>query len=239
MQGRIHSFQSMGAVDGPGLRYVVFLQGCPLRCVYCHNPDTWEREAGSVYEAEEVVKKILRYRSYFQKNGGVTITGGEPLLQAGFVTEIFKQLKSEGIHTALDTSGIGCGQPDVVKKLLSYTDLVLCDIKFLSEEAYQRYCKGSFQVVCAFLDLVEAQKKPFWARHVVVPGITDSKENIDRLKLFLETYTNVEKVELLPFRKLCLEKYQALGIPFSLEKIPEMEVKALEALSHRLFHEEK
>lgn len=222
MLGRIHSFQSMGAVDGPGLRYVVFMQGCPLRCAYCHNPDTWDTNNGTLYKVEEVVKKILRYRPYFQKNGGVTVTGGEPLLQIDFITQLFKRLKEEGIHTALDTSGIGCTDMEKIKKVLTYTDLVLCDVKFLSEEEYQKHCRGSFKTVCSFLELMKEQKKPFWVRHVVVPGFTDAKEHIQKLGAFLNQYPDLEKIELLPFRKLCLEKYQALGISFPFEKVPEM-----------------
>ncbi|WP_206458582.1 pyruvate formate-lyase-activating protein [Anaerovorax sp. IOR16] len=222
MLGRIHSFQSMGAVDGPGLRYVVFMQGCPLRCAYCHNPDTWDSSSGTLYEVDEVVKKILRYRPYFQKNGGVTVTGGEPLLQIDFITQLFKRLKEEGIHTALDTSGIGCTDTEKIKKVFSYTDLILCDVKFLSEGGYQEYCRGSFKTVCSFLELMKEQKKPFWVRNVIVPGLTDAKEHIQKLGAFLNQYPDLEKIELLPFRKLCLEKYQTLGISFPFEKVPEM-----------------
>ncbi|WP_324825352.1 pyruvate formate-lyase-activating protein [Sinanaerobacter sp. ZZT-01] len=234
MLGRIHSFQSMGAVDGPGIRYVIFMQGCPLRCAYCHNPDTWEQEAGDVYEPEDVVKKILRYRPYFQKNGGVTITGGEPLLQAGFISEVFQRLKEEGIHTALDTSGMGCSDREKINNVLAYTDLVLCDVKFLSEADYQKHCRGSFQTVCSFLELLKEQQKPVWIRHVVVPGLTDAKEHIKKLGMFLNAFPNVEKIELLPFRKLCLEKYEALGIPFSLEDTPEMKAEEVRSLYRHL-----
>ncbi|MEA4987612.1 MAG: pyruvate formate-lyase-activating protein [Anaerovorax sp.] len=234
MLGRIHSFQSMGAVDGPGLRYVVFMQGCPLRCVYCHNPDTWDINNGTLYEVEEVVKKILRYRPYFQKNGGVTVTGGEPLLQIDFVTQLFRRLKEEGIHTALDTSGIGCMETEKIKKVLTYTDLVLCDVKFLSEEEYQAHCRGSFETVCSFLKLMKEQNIPFWVRHVVVPGLTDTKEYMNRLGAFLNGYPNLEKIELLPFRKLCLEKYQALGISFPLEMTAEMKSEDLKKMYQHL-----
>jgi len=220
----------MGAVDGPGLRYVIFMQGCPLRCVYCHNPDTWEQDTGDVFEAEEVVKKILRYRPYFEKNGGVTITGGEPLLQADFIAEVFQRLKEHGIHTALDTSGMGCTDRKKINKVLAYTDLVLCDVKFLSEADYQKHCKGSFQTVCSFLELLKEQQKPVWIRHVVVPGLTDAKEHIKKLDIFLKSFPSVEKVELLPFRKLCLEKYQTLGIPFPLENTPQMKGEAVRKL---------
>lgn len=229
--GRIHSFQSMGAVDGPGLRFVVFMQGCPLRCAYCHNPDTWEPDAGIEYAAEQVAEKIRRYLPYLE-NGGVTVTGGEPLMQPEFVTELFCILKEEGIHTALDTSGVG----DLQKAgdVLEYTDLVLADVKFLTAEDYRYYCKADFQKVIAFLDLVKKKNIPLWIRRVVVPGINDTKEHTIKLVDFLEAYPNVEKIELLPFRKLCLEKYETMGIPFALAQVPEMTEMETEKLREML-----
>ena len=229
--GRIHSFQSMGAVDGPGLRFVVFMQGCPLRCAYCHNPDTWEPDAGIEYAAEQVAEKIRRYLPYLE-NGGVSGTGGEPLMQPEFVTELFCILKEEGIHTALDTSGVG----DLQKAgdVLEYTDLVLADVKFLTAEDYRYYCKADFQKVIAFLDLVKKKNIPLWIRRVVVPGINDTKEHTIKLVDFLEAYPNVEKIELLPFRKLCLEKYETMGIPFALAQVPEMTEMETEKLREML-----
>lgn len=218
--GRIHSFQSMGAVDGPGLRYVVFMQGCPLRCAYCHNPDTWKFEAGEEFSPQEVAGKIRRYRPYLA-NGGVTVTGGEPLMQPEFTAELFRILKEEGFHTALDTSGIGNLQ--LAERVLAYTDLVLADVKFLTEEEYRRYCRADFREVTAFLDLTKKRGIPLWIRRVVVPGINDTEEHIKKLLDFLTEYPNVEKIELLPFRKLCLEKYDAMGIPFPLTDVPEMQ----------------
>lgn len=229
--GCIHSFQSMGAVDGPGLRYVVFLQGCPLRCVYCHNPDTWEFEGGFSTSPREVLKKILRYRPYL-KNGGVTVTGGEPLSQPEFTEELFRLLKEEGFHTALDTSGIG--SLSSAKKVLSYTDLVLADVKFLTADDYRRYCRGDFEQVLQFLDLTRSMKIPLWIRRVVVPGLNDTPEHIHDLISFLTDYDNVEKVELLPFRKLCLEKYERLDIPFPLIDTPEMAADRLSELQSLL-----
>lgn len=223
MTGRIHSFQSMGAVDGPGLRFVVFLQGCPLRCVYCHNPDTWELDGGTQYTAEQVVQRILRYRSYIQKDGGVTVTGGEPLMQMAFVTELFSLLKAEGLHTALDTSGQVCAQDKKeLDALLAVTDLVLCDLKFATEEAYRAHSGGSLQAVLDFLKKVEKSKAELWIRHVVVPELTDSAEHMRRIRRMAEQYSNLKKIEWLPFRKLCLEKYEKLGIPFPLADTPEM-----------------
>jgi pyruvate formate lyase activating enzyme len=213
MKGRINSFQSMGAVDGPGIRFVVFMQGCPLRCVYCHNPETWSRE-GDKYSVDEVYQKIMRCRPYFGEEGGVTVSGGEPLLQWNFVSELFRRLKAEGIHTALDTSGTGSieGAGEVLKD----TDLVLCDLKFASEECYRQYCGGSLNQVLSFLELTEQMQVPLWIRHVVVPGLTDSKESLFRIADLAKQYSNLHKIELLPFRKLCTAKYDAMNIPFPL-----------------------
>lgn len=226
--GRIHSFQSLGAVDGPGLRYVVFLQGCPLRCAYCHNPDTWDACGGSPYTPQEVLEKIRRYRPYFGERGGVTLTGGEPLSQPAFTAGLFRLLQQEGIHTALDTSGIG--DLAAAEEVLSYTDLVLADLKFLTPEDYRVYCHGDLAQVTAFLHLTAQKRVPLWIRHVVVPGLTDGEEHIRRLVREACRYPNLEKIELLPFRTLCLEKYEAMGIPFPFANVPEMEESRLEEL---------
>lgn len=224
-RGRIHSFQSMGAVDGPGVRYVVFMQGCPLRCVYCHNPDTWDLgsiDAGE-YDTEEVCGRALRLRPYFGEDGGVTVSGGEPLLQWEFVSELFRKLKGEGIHTALDTSGIGSaggssgeGDFEGAGEILKYTDLVLCDLKFSSEEDYRQYCGGSLSQVLSFLKLTEEMRIPLWIRHVVVPGLTDEEESLSRIVKSAKRYSNLRRFELLPFKKLCMSKYEALGVLFPL-----------------------
>lgn len=229
--GYIHSFQSMGAVDGPGLRYVVFMQGCSLRCAYCHNPDTWEFGKGQEYTPKEVAARIERYLPYLE-NGGVTVTGGEPLMQPGFVEELFRSLHEKGVHTALDTSGIG----DIKKaeKVLKHTDLVLADVKFLSRADYEQYCGTDFLKVKEFLDLTRQMQVPLWVRRVVVPGINDSEKDIEELSDFLTDYPNTEKIELLPFRKLCLEKYEELGIPFVLAGVPEMSEAGIEELKMKL-----
>lgn len=211
--GRINSFQSMGAVDGPGIRFVVFMQGCPLRCVYCHNPDTWSLE-GQEYTVDEVVQRILRCKPYFGENGGVTVSGGEPLQQSEFVSELFRKLKEDGIHTALDTSG--AGNIHGAAEVLKYTDLVLCDLKFSTQEDYGQYCNGSLDQTLAFLKLTEQKQVLLWIRHVVVPGLTDDKESLNRITRLAKQFSNLAKFELLPFRKLCSVKYEALGIPFPL-----------------------
>ncbi|MGI6007394.1 MAG: pyruvate formate-lyase-activating protein [Ruminococcus sp.] len=225
--GYIHSFQSMGAVDGPGLRFVVFLQGCPLRCVYCHNPDTWEFGKGEMMLPSRIVSKALRFVPYL-KGKGVTLSGGEPLAQPAFTAELMRQFKKAGFHTALDTSCMG--NPDEAEKILNNTDLALADVKFLSSEEYQNFCRGDFSRVTAFLNLTREKNIPLWIRRVVVPGLNDTRQHILDLLSFLEDFPNVEKVELLPFRKLCLEKYQRLSIPFPLADTPELPPERLKEL---------
>lgn len=233
-KGFVHSFQSMGAVDGPGIRFVVFLQGCPLRCIYCHNPDTWAFGAQTpasdckAYTVSEVVKKILRFRPYFQHGGGVTVSGGEALQQWEFVVALFKALQEEGIHTALDTSGIGSLKG--AEEVLRHTDLVLCDIKFPTEQQYRDYCKGSLLQVQAFLELVQSMKVPLWVRHVVVPGITDSDENVQQIVALAQQYSNLQRIELLPFQNLCITKYETMKIPFPLADCPVCPKETVEAL---------
>lgn len=228
MKGRISAFQSMGAVDGPGVRCVVFMQGCPLRCVYCHNPETWERNGGFETDTEELVRKILRYKSFISRGGGVTISGGEPLIQPEFCRELFRRLKAEGIHTALDTSGIGDLQ--AADTVLEYTDLVLCDVKFHTERAYKEYCGGSFRQVEAFLELVKRRNVALWFRHVVVPGITDSKEEIQALHAFGKGYPSLERIELLPFQKMCMTKYEKFDMEFPLKDVPVCDPETIETL---------
>jgi pyruvate formate lyase activating enzyme len=219
MKGNIHSFQSLGAVDGPGLRYVIFMQGCPLRCIYCHNPDTWKFSDGIEYDVNDIFKKILRYKPYFSNNGGVTVSGGEPLQQWEFISELFSLLHSQGIHTALDTSGIG--KIKGAEKVLENTDIVLCDLKFSNKTDYFKYTAGNFDTVIEFLKLTELMHIPLWIRHVVVPTLTDNKENILKITSIAKQFSNLQKIELLPFKKLCLSKYQTLDINFPLKNYPE------------------
>ena len=221
MKGRVSSLQSLGTVDGPGLRYVIFLQGCPLRCVYCHNPETWDPAGGTEYAPEELVEKVLRCRAYFGEQGGVTVSGGEPLLQAPFVAELFRQLKEAGIHTALDTSG--AGDLKQAAQVLDWTDLVLLDLKFPDEAGYRQYCRGSWAQTQAFAALAGEKRVPLWVRHVVVPGLNDSLEDLRAIKAQAESLPGFQKLEWLPFHNMCLEKYQQLGLPFPLEGAPAME----------------
>lgn len=229
MTGRIHSIQSLGAVDGPGIRAVAFLQGCPLRCAYCHNPDTWDPAGGEAIEAAELARRLLRYRPYWGKEGGVTVTGGEPLFQPAFVEELFSILQAEGVHTALDTSCTG--DLRAAERVLAHTSLVLADLKFLTEEEYRTYCRGSLARVEEFLRLTERMGVPLWVRHVVVPGLTDGEAHIRALGEKAASFSNLKRIELLPFRKLCLEKYEAMGIPFPLGAVPEMDEARCRALA--------
>jgi pyruvate formate lyase activating enzyme len=232
MKGRVHSVQSLGAVDGPGVRYVVFLQGCPLRCAYCHNPDTWDFAGGTEREAAELVKEICRFKPYFGTKGGVTVSGGEPLQQAPFVEELFRLLHEEGIHTALDTSGVG--DLKAARRVLEHTDLVLGDLKFATAGEYRTYCKADMDKVLAFYRLVSEMKVPLWVRHVVVPGLNDTLEDMGKIKFLAESFPTLEKIEWLPFHNLCLEKYQQMGIPFPLEGTDNMDELRLEELVSQL-----
>ena len=217
--GRVSAFQSMGAVDGPGVRSVVFLQGCPLRCAYCHNPETWSAEGGIEASAGELLKKIERMRPFI-KNGGVTLSGGEPLAQAAFAAELMRSLRARGFHTALDTSGC-TGASSAAEDVLRSTSLVICDIKFTREDYYKKYCGGELSRTLDFLALTEALCTPLWVRQVIVPGLNDTQEDVRELACLAASFSNLEKIELLPFRRLCLPKYQKLGIDFPFEKVPE------------------
>ncbi len=220
MTGRIHSFESFGTVDGPGIRYVVFLQGCPLRCQYCHNPDTWGA-GGTEYAAEQVVNQALRYKNYFGEKGGVTVTGGEPLLQIDFVIELFTLLKARGVHTCVDTSGITfkADNPAVVekhKKLLELTDLFLLDIKHIDGEKCKRLTGQSNENTLAFAKFLSDNGKPTWIRQVLVPDITDGEEDLKKTRAFIDSLRSVERVEVLPYHTMGTVKYEKLGIAYPL-----------------------
>ena len=223
MTGRIHSFESFGTVDGPGIRFVVFFQGCPLRCQYCHNPDTWAN-GGKEYTADEIITQALRYKNYFGDKGGVTATGGEPLVQIDFVTELFAKLKAKGVHTCVDTSGITFNpnsQESVEKhkKLLAVTDLFLLDIKHIDDEACQKLTGKSNANTLAFAKFLSENGKPMWIRQVLVPNITDGEESLQRTRAFLDTLKTVEKVEVLPYHTLGEVKYEKLGMDYPLKGV--------------------
>lgn len=218
LTGRVHSFQSMGAVDGPGLRYVVFFQGCPLRCAYCHNPDTWAFSGGQTVTVEQVLQKVRRCAPYLRNGGGATLTGGEPLAQPDFAAALLAALRAEGFHTALDTS---CAAPlPAARAALEHTDLLLADLKFSTEADYRRYTGGSLAHTLEVLALAGEMGVPLWLRHVVVPGLTDGPEHAARFAALARALPTLQKVELLPFHKLCLHKYENLGIPFPLADTP-------------------
>lgn len=230
MKGYVHSLQSLGTVDGPGVRSVVFLEGCPLRCVYCQNPDTWECDEAHLTEAEDLVKRLIRFTPFI-KNGGVTFSGGEPCLQADFVYEVACALRKRGLHVALDTSG--CVWNEAVERLLEKVDLVLLDIKVLREEEYRKCTGGSLADTLFFLNKLEEMQKDTWIRHVVVPDISRGEEDMEALARLVREHSCVKKVELLPFRKLCIEKYEMLGLPFALKDAPtpsEEDMRRLEKL---------
>lgn len=211
MIGKIHSFQSLGTLDGPGVRFITFMHGCPLHCGYCHNIDVCRGEFQE-YTPEDVIEKVLRYREYFGKDGGITVSGGEPLLQAEFVGSLFSLCKENGIHTVLDTSG--CILNAEVMQVLENCDLVLLDLKMTNENDYRTHIGCSIDAPLAFLEELEKRKIPCWIRHVVVGGLNDTEENICALRDILKEKTCIKKIELLPFKKLCAQKYEYMSIPF-------------------------
>ena len=223
MTGRIHSFESFGTVDGPGIRFVVFLQGCPLRCQYCHNPDTWGA-GGTEYTAEEIANRALKYKNYFGDKGGVTVTGGEPLVQIDFVIELFTILKEKGIHTCVDTSGITFNPDsqqsvDKHKELLKVSDLFLLDIKHIDEEACKKLTGHSNKNTLAFAKFLSENGKPVWIRQVLVPNITDSEQALEQTRAFIETLKTVEKIEVLPYHTMGTVKYEKLGLAYPLKGV--------------------
>lgn len=230
--GRIHSLQSLGTVDGPGVRFVVFMQGCPLRCKCCHNPDTWDFDGGKEVTAKEIFEKIVRYKEYFGDDGGVTASGGEPICQAEFVKDLFSLCKADGINTCLDTSG--CILTDGVKELLKVTDHVLLDIKYTSQEDYRSYVGGDYNDTVKFLDYLNKKNIKTTVRQVIIPSVNDDEQNIFRLKEIVKSRPCVKKVELLPFRKICKVKYDNLKIEFPFGTIKEPTKEEMERLEKLL-----
>jgi len=214
--GRIHSIETCGTVDGPGIRFVIFTQGCPLRCLYCHNPDCRDPEAGQLVTVESLIAEVQRYKNYLRA-GGVTVTGGEPLMQATFVAEIFRRCHELDLHTALDTSGYA--PLTVAKPVLDHTDLVLLDIKSYLPELYRKVTGVSLQPTLDLARYLDQIHKPTWIRFVLVPGLTDPEENIKGLAEFVATLSNVERVEVLPFHKMGEYKWQQLGLPYTLSDV--------------------
>ncbi len=229
--GRVSSIQSLGTLDGPGIRYVVFLQGCPLRCGCCHNPETHDILGGTEYTAEEIVGNVLKYCEYFGEEGGITLSGGEPLMQPEFATEIFKRCKEKGINTCLDTSG--CILNDSVKELLKYTDYCMLDIKYTTNELYQKHVGCSIKTPLEFLKYLSEQGIKTRIRQVIVPTINDTEADIDALYELIKDY-KVEIIELLPFKKICQTKYDNMGKEFPFGKLDSADAKKVSELQEKI-----
>lgn len=231
MQGNIHSLESCGTVDGPGIRFVVFMQGCPMRCLYCHNPDTWDFNVNKKMSVDEILAKYDSVKE-FLKNGGLTVTGGEPLAQIDFVTELFKQAKNKNIHTALDTSGVTFNLHNTIKidELLKYTDLVMLDIKHIDSNEHNKLTGHPNKNILEFAKYLSDNKIPVWIRHVVVPTITYNKKYLKQLGEFLATLNNIQALDVLPYHDLAIPKYENLGLEYHLKGIPPLtKEEALEA----------
>ena len=231
--GRVHSIETCGAVDGPGMRFVVFLQGCLFRCQYCHNRDTWDLNKGTLYSVTDILTEILPYIPFIDaSNGGVTVSGGEPLLQKQFVRVLFKLLHQQGIHTCLDTNGYvpDTGYDLELDKLLDCTDLVLLDIKHINEQKHIQLTRVTNKYTLNFAKYLQRHNKPIWIRYVVVPGVTDDKEDVERLADFLARRKNVEKLELLPYHSLGVHKWAAYSDPYPLAGVAPPSVEKIEAL---------
>jgi len=234
-KGRIHSFETFGTLDGPGIRFVVFMQGCPLRCIYCHNRDTWDIHGGREYTSDEVVDEMKKYLVFINlSKGGITISGGEPTLQAEFVTEVFMKCKKIAVHTALDT----CGFVDVdkVKDLLQYTDLVLLDIKHAVEEKHRKITGVSNQKIREFARYTKEKGIPLWVRYVLVPGYTDSKEDLELAARFISELDNVQKIEVLPYHSMGMYKWKMSGQEYPLKEAKEPTARQVSAAMDILGH---
>ncbi len=229
MTGRIHSVQSLGTVDGPGIRFVIFFQGCNLRCKCCHNPDTWSFSGGKEATAEELIEQALHFKTYFGDKGGITLSGGEPLLQCEFAKELFTLAKKEGLNTCLDTSGSILN--DSVRELLRLTDHLLLDIKYTDDKAYIENAGCSLSAVLNFLSQADEMNIDTTLRQVIIPTVNDSEENIAKLKSIASSYKCVKKTELLPFRKICQVKYDNMNIPFPFAHIDEPAREKMEFLN--------
>jgi len=224
LTGKLHSFESCGTVDGPGIRFIVFTQGCPLRCKYCHNPDTWDlKDAKYERDIEFTINEIKKYKPFFRNGGGLTVTGGEPFVQMNYIEALFKRSKEEGIHTAVDTSGYIFN--DRVKEVLEYVDLVLLDIKSINPDTYKELTGVELENTLKFAEYLDSIGKPVWIRHVVVPGITDKKENLEKLADYVSKLKNVEKIELLPFHQLGTHKWEEMNLEYPLKDVKEPTAK--------------
>lgn len=228
MKGRIHSIETCGAVDGPGLRYIVFTQGCPLRCKYCHNPDTWKLNDGQETTTEELIADIVKYKSFMKaSNGGVTISGGEPFMQPEFLKDLLIKCKQEGLHTTIDTSGYV--DLKIADPILDYTDLALLDIKSYNKDVFQDLTGVPLDRTLKFAKHLEERGIPIWLRYVYVPNLTDDQEDIENLAKFLATLKNLERIDILPFHKMGEYKWEQLGYDYSLADTKEPSVEETNA----------
>lgn len=223
LKGYVHSLESFGSVDGPGVRYVIFLAGCAMRCQFCHNPDTWNMQAGTLYTTDELLKTAMRYRTYWGEKGGITVSGGEPLLQIEFLTELFRKAKEQGIHTTLDTSGNPFTREEPffekMQELMKYTDLVMLDIKHIDDEKHKVLTGCTNENILDMAKYLDEIGKPVWIRHVLVPERSDEDVALEKLHEFIEELGNVEKVEVLPYHTLGAYKWKELGYEYPLEGI--------------------
>lgn len=223
MEGYVHSIENFGSVDGPGIRFIIFLAGCPLRCKFCHNPDSWDMQSGKKMSADELIQKALRYRPYWKDTGGITVSGGEPLAQLEFLVELCEKAKEHGINTCIDTSG-GPFRKDgqwfeSFKRLMQYTDLLLVDIKHIDEAEHIKLTGKSGINIREMLDYLSAIGKHVWIRHVLIPGITDIDSYLIQMRDYIRTLKNIERVDILPYHTLGVPKYKELGIPYPLDGI--------------------
>ena len=220
---RIHSVESFGSVDGPGIRFVIFLKGCAMRCQYCHNPDTWDRAGGNLRSVDEVLAQALRYRSYWGEKGGITVSGGEALLQIRSLTELFRKAKALGISTCLDTSAQPFSREttniSAFEELMNYTDLILLDIKHIDNNAHKQLTGWKNENILDCARYLSDIKKPVWIRHVLVPGINDDDDSLHKLRKFLDSLGNIERVEVLPYHDLGVYKWEQLGLPYTLSEV--------------------
>ena len=220
---QVHSIESFGSVDGPGIRFVIFLKGCTMRCQYCHNPDTWSRTGGTLRSVDDILAQAQRYQSYWGEKGGITVSGGEALLQIHSLTELFRKAKALGINTCLDTSAQPFSRESssfsAFEELMKYTDLVLLDIKHIDSEAHKQLTGWRNENILDCARYLSNIEKPVWIRHVLIPGINDDDESLYRLRAFIDTLSNVERVEVLPYHALGVYKWEQLGISYPLKDI--------------------
>ena len=239
LKGYVHSLESFGSVDGPGVRYIIFLTGCAMRCQFCHNPDTWDMKKGTLYTTDELLEKAMKYRSYWKNDGGITVSGGEPLLQIDFLTELFRKAKANGIHTTLDTSGnpFTREEPFFSKfnELMKYTDLVMLDIKHIDDEQHKILTGCTNKNILDLARYLSDIKKPVWIRHVLVPERSDYDEYLIKLDEFIQSLDNVQKVEVLPYHTLGAYKWDELGYEYKLKGIDPPSVERVET-ANKLLH---